>query len=47
MVVRRTSGYPKLDESAIKALKQWKFVALTTDENREEVGQITFNYSLN
>jgi TonB family protein len=46
IVVRRTSGYPKLDESAIKALRQWKFMALTGDENREEVGQITFNYSL-
>jgi TonB family protein len=45
VVVRRTSGYIKLDESAIRALKQWKFQALP-DLNREEVGQITFNYSL-
>lgn len=45
IAVRRTSGYPKLDESAIQALRQWKFVPLA-DENREEVGLITFNYSL-
>ncbi len=47
VVVRRTSGYPKLDDTAIKALRLWKFVALVGDENREEVGLITFNYSLN
>ena len=45
VLVRRTSGYPKLDETAIKALRQWKFVPLS-DENREEVGLITFNYTL-
>jgi TonB family protein len=44
--VRRTSGYPKLDDTAIKALLKWKFIALPEDENREEVGLITFNYSL-
>lgn len=47
VVVRRTSGYPKLDDTAIKALRQWKFVPLGGDENREEVGMITFNYALN
>ena len=46
VIVRQTSGYPKLDESAIKALHQWKFVALPEGENREEVGLITFRYSL-
>ena len=46
IVVRRTSGYPKLDESAMQALRQWKFVPLGAGENRNEVGQITFNYSL-
>jgi TonB family protein len=47
VVVRRTSGYPKLDETAIRALRQWKFVALPDGVNRDEVGTITFNYSLN
>lgn len=45
IVVRRSTGYPKLDDTAIKALLQWKFAPL--GENREEIGQITFNYSLN
>jgi TonB family protein len=47
IVVRRTSGYPKLDATAIKALQQWKFVPLPDGTNRDEVGMITFNYSLN
>ena len=47
IVVRRTSGYPKLDETAIQALRQWKFVPLPDGTNRDEVGMITFNYSLN
>jgi TonB family protein len=46
IIVRNTSGYPKLDESAMKALRQWKFAPTAGDENREEVGLITFNYSL-
>jgi TonB family protein len=46
IVVRRTSGYPKLDQSAIDALSHWKFVPLADGENRDEVGLITFNYSL-
>jgi len=47
VVVRRTTGYPKLDESAIRALRQWKFAPLPAgQENKEEVGLITFNYSL-
>lgn len=46
IVVRRTSGYPKLDETAVQALRQWKFAPLVDAENREEVGLITFNYSL-
>lgn len=45
VIVRRTSGYPKLDETAIKALRQWKFAPLS-DANRNEVGLITFNYTL-
>lgn len=44
--IRRSSGYTRLDESAIKALLQWKFVPLPAGENREEIGTITFNYSL-
>jgi TonB family protein len=47
IVVRRTSGYPKLDETAIQALRQWKFVPLPEGTNRDEVGMIMFNYSLN
>ena len=46
VVVRRTSGYSRLDDSAINALKKWVFVPLSDDSNREEVGLITFNYSL-
>lgn len=44
IVIRRTSGYPRLDETAIQALRRWKFVPLA--EDREEVGLITFKYSL-
>lgn len=47
IVVRRTSGYPRLDQSAISALRQWVFAPLAQDVNREEVGLITFNYTLN
>ena len=47
IVVRRTSGYPKLDDTAIEALRKWKFAPLADGANREEVGLITFNYSLN
>ncbi len=46
IVVRRTSGYPRLYNTAIEALRQWKFAPLPVDENREEIGTITFNYSL-
>ena len=46
IVVRRTSGYPKLDNSAIKALRKWRFVPLTDGSNRQEVGNITFNFTL-
>ena len=46
IVVRRTSGYPRLDQGAIEALRKWKFAPIAGDENREEVGLITLNYSL-
>lgn len=46
IVVRRTSGYSKLDETAIRALRLWKFVPLPPDKNEEQVGLITFNYTL-
>jgi len=46
IVVVRTSGYPKLDQEAILALEQWKWVALPEDVFRSEVGQITFNFQL-
>ncbi len=45
IIVRRTTGYQKLDDVAIQALRRWKFVPLT-DVNRDEVGLITFNFSL-
>lgn len=45
IVVRRTSGYSRLDQSAIDALRKWIFEPLA-NENREEVGLITFNYTL-
>jgi len=46
ILVRRTSGYPKLDESAMEALRKWLFSPLTDGSNRHEVGQIVFNYTL-
>lgn len=46
IVVRQTTGYPRLDETAIRALREWKFVPLPDGENREEVGFITIKYSL-
>jgi TonB family protein len=46
IIVRRTSGYPKLDETAIKALRNWKFVPLPAEKNENQVGLITFNFSL-
>ena len=46
MTVVRTSGYPKLDQVAIDALMQWKWVPLEPDIYRDEVGQITINFQL-
>jgi TonB family protein len=42
----RTSAYPKLDEEAKRALRQWKWVPLPEDVYRDEVGTITFNFQL-
>lgn len=44
--VVRTSGYPQMDELAAQALKKWKFVPLPSDQLRDEVGTITFNFSI-
>jgi TonB family protein len=46
VLVVRTSGYPQLDEVAVHALLQWKFVPLAADQYRDEVGAITFNFSV-
>ena len=46
VVVRRTSGYPRLDNEAIKALRSWQFAPLKDGSNRTEVGTITFNFTL-
>ncbi len=44
--VIRTSGYPQMDDLAVQALKKWKFAALPLDQYRDEVGSITFNFSV-
>jgi TonB family protein len=45
--VRKTTGYPNLDQLGIDALKQWKFAPLNTpDEGNGQWGLITFNFSL-
>ncbi len=46
ILVARTSGYPQLDELAMGSLRKWKFVPLPPDQYREEVGTITFNFSV-
>ncbi|HRY29049.1 MAG TPA: TonB family protein [Elusimicrobiota bacterium] len=46
MLVVRTSGYPPLDALAVKALAQWKFAPLPPDQYRDEIGTITFNFSV-
>ena len=46
ILVVRTSGYPKLDELAIKSLKKWTFIPLPPDRYRDEVGSITFQFSI-
>jgi TonB family protein len=46
IITIRSSGHPRLDESAMKALRNWKFSALPAGSNEEQVGQITFNYQI-
>jgi TonB family protein len=46
ILVVRTSGYPQMDEIAVNALKKWTFAALPQDKWRDEVGTITFNFSV-
>jgi TonB family protein len=46
VIVVRTSGYPQMDELAVKALVRWTFAALPADQYREEIGTITFNFSI-
>jgi hypothetical protein len=36
----------QLDQLASQSLLKWKFVALPVDQYREEVGTITFNFSV-
>jgi TonB family protein len=42
----RTSGYPQLDQTAVDALRKWVFQALPSDQLRDEVGAITFTFSV-
>jgi TonB family protein len=46
ILVIRTTGYPAMDDLAVQALKQWKFAPLPPDQLRDEVGTITFNFSV-
>lgn len=46
ILVLRTSGYPQLDQSAVDSLRQWRFGPLPPDQQRDEVGTITFQFSV-
>jgi TonB family protein len=46
MVIIRTSGYPKLDELALEALKKWKFSLLEGQDEVDQWGEITFKFLL-
>jgi TonB family protein len=42
----RTTGYPAMDELAVKALRKWLFAPLPPDKYEEQTGTITFNFSV-
>jgi len=44
--VAQTSGYTQMDKLAIDALLKWRFAPLPDDQNRDETGTITFNFSI-
>ena len=44
--VVQTSGYTQMDKLAIDALLKWRFAPLPDDQNRDETGTITFNFSI-
>ncbi|HOW28299.1 MAG TPA: TonB family protein [Elusimicrobiota bacterium] len=46
IMVIRTSGFSQMDELAISSLKKWLFEPLPSDQYREEVGSITFNFAV-
>jgi TonB family protein len=46
ILILRTSGFPALDESAMDALRRWKFAPLPPDQYREEVGTITMSFAI-
>jgi TonB family protein len=45
ITVTKTTGYPRLDQLSIDALRQWQFSPLDTSEEGQW-GIITFNFSL-
>lgn len=46
MAVRRTSGYPDLDKLVMDALRKWRFAPSSDGASRDEIGTITFVFSL-
>lgn len=47
IVIQRTSGYPKLDKTAMEALIKWKFAALPKSQyGKEQWGVITFKFKI-
>lgn len=47
IVIVRTSGYPKLDNSSMDALIKWKFAALSSAQyGKEQWGIITFKFKV-
>jgi TonB family protein len=46
IVILRSTTYSALDDAAIGALRGWKFVPLSMDQNRNEVGDITMTFTV-
>lgn len=47
IVIQRTSGYPKLDKTAMEALIKWKFAPLPKSQyGKEQWGVITFKFKI-